>query len=347
MSNEPNIPSPSSLGGVRGLLADYEIVKAKGRPAVLAIVVATSGSTYQKAGALLLLDQTGVRFGVLSGGCLEPQLERHAKSVLSRAQAALVRFNTDDDADSVFGSGLGCRGEMEVLLLPLIEPEAPLMQALSHSVVCGCALELQCAISGVELGTGVARVGTSQWSWSHNKPTAVTPFAAIATTTIHLRIAPPPRILILGAGPETEVLIKFSRQLGWFSDVIESRGRWSGAARNAGADCVYTLGSSTLCAQLAHRQFNAALVMSHDYSTDLIHLQHLSQSNIDYIGLLGPPARRDALLMELGASAQSLRSRLHAPMGMNLGGRGPEAIALSIVAGLQRYFSKVLKKHAA
>jgi len=55
-----------------------------------------------------------------------------------------------------------------------------------------------------------------------------------------------------------------------------------------------------------------------------------------YIGLLGPKSRRDRLLAEIGASAASLEPRLHGPAGLDLGGRGPEPIALSIVAQMQQ-----------
>ena len=52
-------------------------------------------------------------------------------------------------------------------------------------------------------------------------------------------------------------------------------------------------------------------------------------------GLLGPAARRDRLLSELGESAQSLAARLRGPAGIDIGGRGPAAIALSIIAEVQ------------
>ena len=85
------------------------------------------------------------------------------------------------------------------------------------------------------------------------------------------------------------------------------------------------------------RQFTAAVVMSHHLPSDLEYLRALSASSLAYIGLLGPPARREKLLSELGADLQSLRPRLHAPVGLNLGGRTPEAIALAIVAEIHAF----------
>jgi len=89
-------------------------------------------------------------------------------------------------------------------------------------------------------------------------------------------------------------------------------------------------------ALLASGRYAAAVVMSHHYSRDLAALQHAAAAGIGWIGLLGPVARRDALLAELDADLRArLLPRLQAPVGLRLGGEGPEAIALSIMAALQ------------
>ncbi|MGA0800749.1 MAG: XdhC family protein, partial [Steroidobacteraceae bacterium] len=90
---------------------------------------------------------------------------------------------------------------------------------------------------------------------------------------------------------------------------------------------------------IALNHYSAAVVMSHHLGADARYLEGLADSKIPYIGLLGPPARRERLMLELGAQADSLNARLRAPVGLNLGGRTPEAIALSIVAELQATLS--------
>jgi xanthine dehydrogenase accessory factor len=84
---------------------------------------------------------------------------------------------------------------------------------------------------------------------------------------------------------------------------------------------------------------DAVIVMTHRASNDLDALRALSQSSPPFIGLLGPAARRDELLSHLNPVERgALEQRLHAPVGLNLGGHGPEAIALSIAAELQQHF---------
>ena len=81
--------------------------------------------------------------------------------------------------------------------------------------------------------------------------------------------------------------------------------------------------------------------MSHNYSMDATNLGLLAASDIAYVGLLGPASRRDRLLDEIGADAAArLRGRLHAPVGLPLGGSGPDVLALSIAAELQTAFRR-------
>ena len=81
------VPSPSDAGGLRGLLDALWRIHTKDRAAVLGVIVSTEGSTYRKPGALVLLDDTGLRHGVISGGCLEPAFCSAAASAVVAACA--------------------------------------------------------------------------------------------------------------------------------------------------------------------------------------------------------------------------------------------------------------------
>jgi xanthine dehydrogenase accessory factor len=332
----------TTLGGLRGLLAELERLHAAGEKALLGVVVATEGSTYQKPGALVLLDSKGLRHGVISGGCLEPELEQRACAVFAAGCAALADFDTRSDEDLVFGSGTGCRGRVHLLLLPQ-PPGAPLARALGQAARDGVALHVALNLDASAPGSGSARIATNStmphdaWRWGEDG--AETQCLAAAAHR-ELVIVPPPRILLLGAGPETPVLLELMQRFGWYVDVVEHRQRWSAFARQGQLDDVIALAPAAAAARLQSRRANAAIAMSHNYTLDLAHLRFCARSEIPYIGLLGPPARRDALLDELGDDAERVRARLHAPVGLDLGGSGPEVIALAIVAELQQFFAR-------
>ncbi len=142
-------------GGLRGLLDSLWRMHTRDETAVLGVVIGTEGSTYQKTGALVLLDGNGLRHGVISGGCLEPALEQAARDVHASGRAAIADFDTRSDEDLLFGSGIGCRGRVQLLLLPL-PPKSPLARALFTLLDKGVSARLSFAAAGDAVGAGHA-----------------------------------------------------------------------------------------------------------------------------------------------------------------------------------------------
>ncbi|ANB19026.1 XdhC family protein [Dokdonella koreensis] len=318
------VRSGTGAGGPRAVVEALLAAAHAGVPAVLGLVVDTNGSTYAKPGALLCVAE-GARVGWISGGCLESSLEASARAQLAARQAGVVEYDTRDDADLLVGSGIGCRGVVRIALVPLtlVAGIAAPLEAWTRQ-----ARDLDVAL----LATGelIVRAGEVGGRWMPPwEPAAV----AALDGDRHLRIARAPRLLVFGAGPESATLLPWLRQLGWYVDVAERRPRWDAAAAHADRHLQVPPGTV-----LADAQHDAALVMNHDFELDREALEHLAAAPIPWIGLLGPPARRDDLLRLLGpAAAAALQPRLHAPVGLDLGGRGPEAIALAITAQLHAW----------
>jgi xanthine dehydrogenase accessory factor len=327
------------MGGQRAVIAGLADLAARGIDGVLAIVVGTGGSTYRKPGALILLDASGVRAGALSGGCLEAELEACARSVLDRGIAAQARFDTTGDEDRIFGSGTGCGGSTHVLLLPIPARASPLRDALLAAEHIGEILTLDLALSAAQLGRGEARCAGAAHAFDERG--AIGTMGQIAGDAVSLTIRPGRRVLLLGAGPETQPLLALTRLLGWHVELLDHRERWLRFAEGSALDAVHRDGPDSLPELLAQVRFDAALVMNHNVHLDARCLVHLAADDIGYVGLLGPAARRDDLLAEIGVDATDrLRARLHAPVGLALGGEGAEAIGIAIVAELQREFSR-------
>lgn len=306
-----------------GLLAVLEAARAhrdQGQAFALALVTDTEGSTYRKAGALALVAGNGQRTGTLSGGCLEPALEALAARVIASGVPEAAVFDTRDDDDLLFGSGSGCRGRMRVLAWPVPGAGQSLLDRLEDAHAAQEALAIWVGVDAATLG-GLAFEATQA------DPGA-----------LPVPIAPVPRLLLLGAGPEAPPLLHLARVMGWLAEVADHRPALLHAERLPGARALHALRPAQALADLAAPP-GAALVMTHVASADLEALRALATLDVPYVGLLGPPARRDELMAQLPASEQAqLRPRLHAPAGMPLGGHGPEAIALAIAADLQRFF---------
>jgi xanthine/CO dehydrogenase XdhC/CoxF family maturation factor len=85
---------------------------------VLATIVSTVGSTYREPGARMLIMADGSHIGLLTGGCLEADLQLHADQVLRTNVARAVEYHMHGPDDILFGTGAGCEGAMRVLLEP-------------------------------------------------------------------------------------------------------------------------------------------------------------------------------------------------------------------------------------
>lgn len=313
-----------ATGGPRAVVEALLAAAREDAPAALGLVVDTLGSTYAKSGAALCIGGAG-RVGWISGGCLESSLEASAQALVAAGRAGLIEYDTRDDADLIVGSGIGCRGVVRIAVIPLAALRG-VASALQAWIDQGRALAIELEVGGA---LGLSAGGeTMRWPLSWTESVAVA-----SGSTYALEIAAAPRVLVAGAGPESDRLVPWLRQLGWYVDVVERRPRWAAAA--AAADRHLAL---TVDAALARSRYDAALVMNHDFELDRDALEHLAGASVPWIGLLGPPARRDDLLRLLGATlADALQPRLHAPVGLDLGGRGPEAIALAIVAQLHAW----------
>jgi xanthine dehydrogenase accessory factor len=332
----------------RRILERVAGLSARGTGFTLCVVVHSSGSTYRKAGALALVGADGARFGVISGGCLESDLESAARAALEENLPRVALFDTRSDDDLVFGSASGCRGQMQVLLLPVAAgAKHPLCEALLTAERAQRMLKAALVTSGPHAGSG--------YLWSADVETELPPRVEPAralkgrasgqhrleggVTCAVVLFAPSPRVMLIGAGPEAPALIGIANRLGWRVIVSDHREALL-AAHGVGADRTLCARPAEALAALGSQRLDACIVMTHTAANDREALAALARRADPFIGLLGPPARRDELLAALDQAARAvLTPRLHAPVGLSLGGHGPERLALSICAELQRFFA--------
>jgi xanthine/CO dehydrogenase XdhC/CoxF family maturation factor len=152
-----------------------------------------------------------------------------------------------------------------------------------------------------------------------------------------LPLSLPPRLLILGAGPDAAPIVDFAARVNWKVTLVDHRSAYADPSHFPLAERVILARPEDLGNVVDLKHFAAAVVMSHHLPSDLSYLRILIRAPIPYVGLLGPALRREKLLNDLGDGAQQLRARLHAPVGLALGGRGPESVALAIVAEIHAF----------
>ena len=344
------------------VLKAVETVRATGRRAALASVVAVTGSSYRRPGARMLIREDGQTTGGVSGGCLESDVTLRAAVAIEEGQIALASYDTTADDDVDLGMGLGCRGVIHVLIEPLPPPTGmhylaqleTLRRAHEHAVL---------ATVWRATGAGDGRAGNRllhdsvgiRWTDIADRQLAGTIAADAAevletrrsmttayevpagTADVLLEYLPPlVPLFVFGGGPDAVPLVRLAKALGWHVTVVDPRARAASRDRFPEADAVIGCGPEEVLDLVPLASDSIAVVMTHNYHRDLRLLEVLLPSSVRYLGLLGPKARAERLLHDLTlsgyvASPEQLR-RLHAPAGLDLGADGPDEIALAVVA---------------
>ena len=341
------------------LLPLFARARLSNEPLVLATVIRTGGSTYAKAGAqMLIASKDGEYAGLLSGGCLEGDLREHAREVAATGSARIVSYDLRSTTDQLFGLGAGCEGAMDVLLSRLSEEDGwqplPLLESAwqrGHRV--RLAFVVASSEKNIEPGLSFPADQTPPdfmldaeprireiSATISNAPT--NSFVRTPTLDIELFVAafePPPRLLLLGGGPDARPVAELAGFLGWRVTVVDHRATYLVPARFPAETKLVESRAADVSNAVRIDRHAAAIVMSHHLDSDLEYLRALSTSAVPYIGLLGPAARREKLLGDLGEAAAALRPRLRAPVGLDIGGRAPESIALSIVGEVHAFLA--------
>ena len=345
---------------VTGLLTSFARWTAEERALVLASVYATEGSTYSKAGAHMLITADGKFHGMLSGGCLEGDLAERARIVIESGQPQSVTYDLRQNDEELWGLGVGCDGLMRIFLQPLnaadgYEPFATMAKALQGDTVQAAATVIESDIDTLPPGASMVTVG-GDVEYSEIDDEWLGDLSAMlgqallesrsrirqldlpngSATVLFAALEPPPAVLVLGAGLDAGPVVRFAVELGWRVTVQDHRPAYIESGSFDGAEQVHCVPVAELSRTVDLDRYSAAIVMSHHLVSDREYLQQLAGSGMDYIGLLGPADRRRRLLEELGDTAARLEKRVHGPAGIDIGGRGPASIALSIIAEMHR-----------
>ncbi len=256
--------------------------------------------------------------------------------------------------DELWGLAIGCNGLLRVFLQPLqpardYEPFTSIAAVLRGSQRGGIATVIDGAGSGLPTGATVI-AGPAPRTFGLARAAAATVVAGAqraaeaaraelvkegGATVLYAPLQPIPRLLVLGAGLDAVPLVGMAVELGWFVTVADHRPAYLARAGFERADRKVQVEPGELAVELPLAEFDAVVVMSHHLPTDRKYLGELAAANHRYVGVLGPRARRERLLTDLGERAAPLRDRLKGPVGLDIQADSAESIALSILAELQ------------
>lgn len=348
------------------IIASYDEAKSKGERSVLATVVHVEGSSYRAAGARMLVDEYGVMTGAISGGCLEGDALRKALLALDQNRNKLVTYDTSDEDDAIIGAQLGCNGIIQVLFEPL-DPEKQdnplelLRKTEQYDTPVALVSIFNLDKTKHQMGTSVLidHRGNSYGKLENSSLSEKIHTVAqqsLARQTDHFGeyqsasetlshrsfieiITPPPTLVLVGAGNDSQVLSQMAEVLGW--NIIVADGRPTHANKQRFNSCqVVVANPEEILDDIQINETTAFVLMTHNYKYDLAVLKLLlNEDKIPYIGILGPNKKHRRMLDDLAEDGIHLTdeqsAKIYAPVGLQIGAETPAEIGLSILSEIQ------------
>ncbi|RFA16030.1 XshC-Cox1-family protein [Subtercola boreus] len=322
-----------------------------GESVAVATVTRIDGSAPRTLGTAMSVDVRGAVIGSISGGCVEGAVYEACQEVLDSGVPALQEFGyTDDDA---FAVGLACGGRLEVIVQRL------------DAAGGGAALlaELRAAAAGqpagVVLVTRGAALGTLLTGGSDltEVPGLGVDSARRLLAELAARIASgrsgvavvdcedgpiealfvvssvKPRMIVFGAVDFSAALANAAVLLGYRVTICDARPVFATADRFPAADEVIVEWPADYLARTDTDSRTAVVVLTHDDKFDVPLLQVALGLPLGYVGAMGSRRTHERRLDALTALVpEDVLSRLHSPIGLDIGANTPEETAVSILA---------------
>ncbi|GGE45161.1 XdhC/CoxI family protein [Pedobacter psychrotolerans] len=346
---------------IADIIKAHAQARKDGKKTALATVVKVEGSSYRRPGARMLITEDGILTGAISGGCLEGDALRKALSAIHQQENKLVTYDSMDEDDAKFGVQLGCNGIVYILFEPIFDDQEvnPItILAELESKRKNAALAVLFSLEGKkQIGTYMLLRQHDQFKNKENeyfpslsddlqqvlaekKSTFLDYNAGKELITAFLEfISPPIALIIAGAGNDAQPLANIADILGWNVTIADGRLTHATSQRFPKANQILVAKPGQLLQQITIDENTAFVLMTHNYNYDLKLLDLLLPTNAPYIGSLGPKKKLIRMLDELNLNTDQNQSRVHGPIGLDIGAETAEEIAISIVAEIKAVLS--------
>ena len=300
---------------------------------VLGTVYKTEGPCYRKAGAMMLFNGVGQQYGLLSGGCLESDIQTHAKRVMQTGRVLTLCYDGSDEDDISFQLGIGCGGTVHIML-QLVNQEN---DYLDLDKVWGSLKDRNGGIYHQKIPNenvdSATENGPQNWFEPIDTEATNESIEDIQGCWFVSDIKPEPHILIVGGGLDARPVVSIAKELGWVVTLCDPRPANARKDAFRGATTIIRTLDESLTAYCVDQCVDAVIIMTHNVVMDARAIALvIGVERLIYLALLGPNARKIKVLEEVNVQESDLPTTLSGPAGFDIGGELPESIALSILA---------------
>jgi xanthine dehydrogenase accessory factor len=343
---------------MRDVLPDIDRWRAQGKPIAVATVVQTWGSAPRAAGAKMAMTPDNEISGSVSGGCVEGAVYETGVEVLQSGRPQLLHFGVADD--TAWEVGLACGGTIDVFVSAL-DPSlydaarAALLEERPFATVTvissppdfvGRAVmvrddgQVMGTLGVAEMDEDAIRAARFALAEGQSQRTGIAtgyagPFEIFTAVEAFVEVSlPSPTLVIVGGVHIAVALAALAKTLGYRTVVVDPRKAFGSEARFPHVDQLIQKWPDEALAQIGLTRSTAVAMLTHDPKLDDPALKLALPSPAFYVGALGSrktqQQRRERLLAD--GLTESQLARLRGPIGLDLGGRTPEEVALAIMA---------------
>jgi xanthine dehydrogenase accessory factor len=302
-------------------------------------VIERIGSAPRDPGAALAVAAFGEVAGSVTGGCVEPAVIREATEVLNGSSGRICRYGlTDDDG---FDVGLSCGGTIAIAVYPLDKKVLkPLGEAVANDLPVALTVRLDderfgeqrlVSSDGAQAGDAVEHAARSLLELGESGVVDANGELVFVES-----YAPRPNLYLFGASDHVAAVVTMGKFLGYRVTVCDPRATFMTRERFPDADELAIEWPDRFLETAPVDARTALCMLTHDLKFDVPALKLALASNAGYIGAIGSEktrTERDARLRDEGVGDADL-ARLHAPIGIQIGARTPEEVAVTIAAQL-------------
>ena len=309
-----------------------------GRRVATATVVSTERSAPRDPGAVLAVSEDGEVVGSVTGGCVEPAVFEEAREVLAGGAARLRTYGIADE--EAFEVGLPCGGTVHIFVDSL---ERSLAERLARAISEERPVARVVPVSGPSVGE--ERLVFADETPDDEVGRIAQELLAVGETAL-LEVddeqvfvdsfAPRPSMYVFGAVDHASAVAEMGAFLGYRVTVCDARARFVTHERFPAVDELVVDWPDRFLAQAPVDERTAICVLTHDHKFDVPLLKVALATNAAYIGAMGSrrtTEERAELLRAEGVGDEEL-ARVHAPIGLRIGARTPQEVAVAIAAEL-------------
>jgi xanthine dehydrogenase accessory factor len=315
---------------VRDVLDTLERWAADGTPVAIATVVSTERSAPRDPGAVLAVSEPGDVAGSVTGGCVEPAVYGEAREVLAGGEPRLKTYGIADE--EAFEVGLPCGGTVHIFV-DRLDPGlvAPIAEAVREERPIALEMRITGEGAGAKRLVGPGDEGPAADLLARGETGILdTPEGQVFVSSF----APRPNMYVFGAVDHAAALASIGRFLGYRVTVCDARAKFVTRERFPDVDELVVEWPDRFLAGAPVDERTAICVLTHDHKFDIPVLKVALESPAGYIGAMGSRRTNEDRAERLRAEGvtDDEIARIHAPIGLKIGSRSPEEVAVAIAA---------------